>query len=451
MEPPSVPQSMDVLKRLFSTCSPELVRYIFSFTTREHASATGLFDLALQLPLLPDETTPFNYYTPLTKVEQAIKASDLPLLRYLLNTDHRKGKWLFLNRCSPNLYNHHVFMYLFTLLDAESPLLLDTDAHEQYSTIFAKIRQWATEISPPRIDILEWLHNSNLARQTSPTGTCCLTESPDHLIRLAFEHNWTDALVYLHSERAANSKPGPTSRTSPLSQTLWPNSLCSPKIHAPSVAIDGYPKIGWWGLLALYESHADEMNIRDASNSINVATSRMLRYRLEHYYLGRGIIDAVESRDEHVVGYLRRYFPQVRPTVHVVYAAIRNNDAEQLVFVHERYPDLFRDIGFSHVLRELKAYYCQTRDRAEGKKSTARLLQLLESASILREGLPWLMERGLFLEALRARDFEFLSWSLSWQEYRHRFKKGDLEKWRIAAMKEGCGRKELVELLDECL
>ncbi|RUS31098.1 hypothetical protein BC938DRAFT_478456 [Jimgerdemannia flammicorona] len=220
MEPPPSAHPINIILKLLSACSPELVKHIFSFTTRDHASAAGLFDLATHLP--PDRVaTGSPFFFPPSLPEQAITKGDLPLLRYLLNTPHRNCPWNFLGQTHSHWpvgpHNLHSYMYIHTLLDVSSPLLSTTTAPTHHLATFDKLHTWATLQSPARTDILDRLHASNLAARARPDyadwdtvvvtrnltllrharENSFLDELPDNLLRAACRSGWFEGIECL--------------------------------------------------------------------------------------------------------------------------------------------------------------------------------------------------------------------------------------------------------------
>lgn len=449
----------ELFNSLFRALPPDLIRYIFEFTSRDHTSAAGFFDWAARLELLTPPPLCFCRYNASRDLfEDSIYAGDLPLLRHALaarpggynlpSLSSEPCKWLITQR------NLHTWMYIFTLIDAQNRLFAGTNAHVQREALFIRLRAWASSLCSDPIRILECLRRSRYSEENNSAfadlesvainsnmvilkhiyETGYLNKltgaTADLFLHLSLLHGWSEAMVYLHtthSVRFITWAPDDIRRINNnllIARTM--STLKSLPEDTCAACRDWWlPRLGWWGMVAIYQHHDKQDHIHDTptedTNPKNLMTNA-LHASLTGFYLCKALIDAVRNDDTNVLDYVSRWYPHVRPCSYSTLTFIRANDVEVLRTIERQFPGSTVKMKWRDIVREIGQYLSDQRLKVkEERQSVVELLKMLEGCFGKQFCIYIPVGLRVFENALLVKDFEMLEWC---------FKRGDVAQFR---------------------
>lgn len=460
------PSSPNILIDILANLPPEIVWYIFSFTTSAHASAAGFFTLALK----PSLCVLRNQHP----IIVALCYGDLPWLRYIL-THHKINPDFWIHdicNCEIHVTHEsvHAFKYLLTLFDSRSPLL-PTQRKPALLHFYKLLRHWASR-TPDQIALLNWLQTSNYARATEPSYATLylLSKAQDlpllrhmceyfpkqseKLLHFALINNWPAGLEYLHTTVGLrfsrwSSKDHRRIRkyVDGVSHTMATMGIV-PADTCPSCLCHWTPLLGWWGVVLIYKLNTrwnhSCLTYRDDS------VPDLMKKRSTQFYLVNATHEAIINHDEGVLSYVARWTPWVLAKPQITYSAIRANNVALLCLVKEKKE------GFSKPMPQLDwrtvkteiLNYIHSAIRQKGVKRQS----LMELVSALCELFPTIKPPLMKMQELAvwgwvAPDVGFLVWAA---ENDFKFDTKFLEYWRSEAMKRGGEIGSSFEAVDKC-
>ncbi|RUS18809.1 hypothetical protein BC937DRAFT_88315 [Endogone sp. FLAS-F59071] len=451
--------TIELFDSIFKALPIELIRYIFEFTSRDHTSAAGFFDWAARLELLAPPPLCFCRYNANRDLfEDSIYAGDLPLLRHALasqpggynlpSLNSEPCKWLITQR------NLHTWIYIFTLIDAESPLFAGTEAYIQQEALFIRLRAWVSSLCSDPIGTLECLRRSRYAKENNSAFADLesvamnsnmvilkhiyengylneLTDATaDLFLHLSLLHGWSEAMIYLHTThrvRFITWTPDDIRRIKSnllIARTM--GTLKSLPEDTCAACRDWWlPRLGWWGMVAIYHHHDQQDHIHDTPTEVTNPKKLMtnaLHVSLSDFYLCKALIDAVRHNDTNVLDYVNRWYPRVGPCPYTVLTFIRANDVEALRTIERQFSGSTGKLKWRDIVREISQYLSEQRLKfKEERRSVVELLKMLEEC--FGEEFCICIPVGLrvFENALLAQDFEMLEWC---------FRRGDVARFR---------------------